>query len=174
MSSFLCVIFWFWVPHLNDITWYLSDLLNRMSSRSVHVVTNGKISFFFMAEYYCCCFSVTLSCLTVCDPMDCSTPGLPVPPIVCPSSCSLHQWCRPAISSSDALCFFCPQSFPASGTFSMSRLFTSDDQNTGASALASVLPVNIQSWLKEEMANHPIYLLWEPHELYKRLSIIPL
>ena len=38
---------------------------------------------------------------------------------VCPSSCPLHQWCHPAISSSDAL--FCSQSFPASGTFPMSH-----------------------------------------------------
>ena len=38
-------------------------------------------------------------------------------PGVCPSSCSLHQWCHPAISSSDALFSFCPQSFPASGAF---------------------------------------------------------
>ena len=67
-------------------------------------------------------------------------------PGVCPSSCSLHQWCCPAISSSDALFSFCPQSFPTSGTFPMSRLFPSDDQNTGASASASVLPVNIQRW----------------------------
>ena len=44
-------------------------------------------------------------------------------PEVCPSSCPLHQWCYPAISSSDAL-FFCHQSFPASGTFPMSQLFT--------------------------------------------------
>ena len=43
------------------------------------------------------------------------------------SSCSLHQWCRPAISSSDALFSFCPQSLPASGTFPMSHLFTSDE-----------------------------------------------
>ena len=41
---------------------------------------------------------------------------------------------------------FCPWSFPASGTFPMSHLFTSDDQNTGVSASASVLPVNIQGW----------------------------
>ena len=47
---------------------------------------------------------------------------------VCPSSCLLHRWCRPAISSSDALFSFCPQSFPASGTFSVSCLFTSDNQ----------------------------------------------
>ena len=41
---------------------------------------------------------------------------------------------------------FCPQSFQASGCFPMSRLFTSDDQNTGASASASVLPPSIQGW----------------------------
>ena len=63
---------------------------------------------------------------------------------VCPSSCPLHWWCRPAISSSDALLSFCPQSFPPSGTFPMSLLFTSSGQNTEASA--SVLPVNIQDW----------------------------
>ena len=70
-------------------------------------------------------------------------PHLSPSPRVCPSSCSLHWWCHPVISSSDAL-FSCPQSFPVSGTFPMSCLFTSDDQNTGASA--SVLPVNIQRW----------------------------
>ena len=64
----------------------------------------------------------------------------------CPISCPLHQWCHPANSSSDALFSFCPQSFPASGTLPMSRLFTSSDQNTGASASASVLPMSIQGW----------------------------
>ena len=74
-------------------------------------------------------------------------PPCPSPsPRVCPSSCSLHQWCCPAISSCEALFSFCPQSFPASGTFPMSHLFTSDDQTTGASASASILPVNIQGW----------------------------
>ena len=64
----------------------------------------------------------------------------------CPSSCPLHQWCHPAISSSDTLLSFCPQSFPASGNFPMSQLFAPDDQNTGASASASVLPMSIQNW----------------------------
>ena len=69
-------------------------------------------------------------------------PPCPSPsPEVCLSSCPLHRWCHPALSSSDALFSFCPQSFPESGTFPM---FTSDDQNTGASA--SVLPTNIQGW----------------------------
>ena len=45
----------------------------------------------------------------------------------CPSSCSRHRWCCPAISSSDALFSFCPQSFPKSGPFPMNHLFTSDD-----------------------------------------------
>ena len=67
-------------------------------------------------------------------------------PEVCPSSCPLHQWCHPAISSSGALFSFCPQSFPASGTFPMSLLFSSDDQHTGVWASASVLPMDIQGW----------------------------
>ena len=63
---------------------------------------------------------------------------------VCPNSCSLHQWCHLAISSSNSLLSFCPQSFPASGTFSINWLFASGDQNTGASASVSVLPMSIQ------------------------------
>ena len=44
--------------------------------------------------------------------------------IVCSSSCPLSQWCHPTISSF-AILFFCPQSFPASGSFPMSQLFAS-------------------------------------------------
>ena len=78
--------------------------------------------------------------------MDYSTPGLPVPNHL-PEFAQVHVHCiGDAISSSDTLFSFCPQSFPASGIFPVSRLFTSHDQNTGASASASVLPVNIQSW----------------------------
>ena len=67
-------------------------------------------------------------------------------PKVCPSSCPLHQWCHPASLSSDTLFSFYLQSFPASGTIPMSWRFTAGDQNTGASALASVLPMSIQNW----------------------------
>ena len=81
-------------------------------------------------------------------PHDCSTSGPPVPHLLLNlarvHSCPLCRWCHTAVSSSDALFSFCPRSFPASGTFSTSCLFLSDDQNTGASA--SVLPVNIQGW----------------------------
>ena len=57
---------------------------------------------------------------------------------VCPSSCPLHQWCHPAILSSNTLFSFCFQSFPASGTFPVNQLFISGDQNTGASASATI------------------------------------
>ena len=62
------------------------------------------------------------------------------------NSCLLSRWCHPTISSS-VVPFSCLlQSFPASGSFQMSQLFTSGDQSTGVSASASVFPVNIQDW----------------------------
>ena len=62
------------------------------------------------------------------QPQGLHRPPCPSPsPEVCPSSCPLHRWCHLAISSSDAL-FFCPQSFPASGTFPVTRLFTSGER----------------------------------------------
>ena len=74
-------------------------------------------------------------------------PPCPSPsPGVCPSSSPLHQWCHPAITSSDTLFSLCPQSFPVSGTFLTNHLLESEDQNIGASTSASVLPVNIQGW----------------------------
>ena len=62
------------------------------------------------------------------------------------NSCSLSQWCHPTISSSVVPFSTCPQSFPASGSFPMSWLFTSGGQSIGASASASVLPKNNQGW----------------------------
>ena len=87
-------------------------------------------------HYIICCCSVTQSCPTLWPRgLQHARPPCPSPsPRVHPRSCSLHWWCRPAISSPDPLFSFCSQSFPASGTFPMSHLFTSEDQNTGASA----------------------------------------
>ena len=61
------------------------------------------------------------------------------------NSCPLTQWCHPTISSS-VVPFSCLPSFPASGSFQMSQFFASGGQNIGASASASVLPLNIQDW----------------------------
>ena len=55
-------------------------------------------------------------------------------------------WYHPTISYSVAPFSFSPQSFPSSGSFPMSRLFTSGGQNIAVSALALVLPMNIQGW----------------------------
>ena len=57
-----------------------------------------------------------------------------------------RQWCHPTISSSVIPFSSCPQSFPASGSFPMSWFFVSCGQRIGASAPASVLPMNIQGW----------------------------
>ena len=56
----------------------------------------------------------------------------------------LSRWCHPTISSSVAPFSSCPQSFPASGSFPVSRLFTSSGQSIRASASTSVLIMNIQ------------------------------
>ena len=86
---------------------------------------------------------------TLCNPMDCSTPGFPVLHhllAVCSNPCLLSQWCHSTILSSVAPFSSCPQSFPASGSFPMNQLFTSGGQSIGTSASASVLPMNIQGW----------------------------
>ena len=97
--------------------------------------------------------SVTQSCLTLCNPMNCSMPGLPVhhhrPEFtqthVSPSS----PWCHPAISSSVVPFSSCPQSLPTSESFPMSQLFASGGQITGVSALVSFLPKKSQGWSSE-------------------------
>ena len=74
-------------------------------------------------------------------------PPCPSPtPRVYSNSCPWSPWCHPAISSS--LISFSPrlQSFPASGSFPISQFFVSRGQSIGVSALASVLPMNIQDW----------------------------
>ena len=71
---------------------------------------------------------------------------LPSPtPRACSNSCPSSQWCHPTISSSVAPLSTCPRFFPTSGSFPVSRLFTSGGQNSGASASATVLPIN-QGW----------------------------
>ena len=75
--------------------------------------------------------------------------SLPCPslsPRVSSNSCPFSQWCYPTITSSVIPFSSSLQSFPASGSFPVSRLFATSGQSNGASASASVLPVNIQDW----------------------------
>ena len=69
-------------------------------------------------------------------------------PGVCSNSCPLSWWCHSSISSSVSLFSSCLQSFPVSGSFPVIQLFTTGSQSTGASASASVLPMNIHSWCR--------------------------
>ena len=67
-------------------------------------------------------------------------------PGACSNSCPSSRWCHPTISSSVIPFSSRLHSFPASGSFPMSQFFESGGQGTGASASASVLPMNIQGW----------------------------
>ena len=92
--------------------------------------------------------SVTQSCPTLCNRMACSTPGLPVHHQLlelAQTSPSSH-WCHPTISSSVVPFFSCLQTFPASGSFSISQFFAAGGQSIEALASVSVLPMNIQDW----------------------------
>ena len=64
----------------------------------------------------------------------------------CLDSYPSSQWCHPTISSSVVLLSSCLQSFSTSGSFLMSQFFASGGQSIGASASASILPMNIQDW----------------------------
>ena len=67
-------------------------------------------------------------------------------PRVYSSSRPLSRWCHPTILSSVVPFSSCLQSFPTSGSFPMSQFFASGGQSIAVSALASVLPMNIQDW----------------------------
>ena len=92
--------------------------------------------------------SVAQSCPALCNPMNRSMPGLPVHHQL-PESTQTHvHRVGDAIQPSHPVVPFssCPQSFPASGSFPMSQLFSSGGQSIGVSASASVLPMNTQDW----------------------------
>ena len=97
---------------------------------------------------YCCCCSVTHLCVTLCEPMDCSTPGFPVlhhlPEL---AQTHVHQ-VGDAIQPSHPVTPFssCLQSFPASGPFPVGQFLPLGGQSIGVSASASVFPMNIQDW----------------------------
>ena len=87
------------------------------------------------------------SCPTLCNPMNCSMPGLPVTN----SQSSLKPMSIELVMSSNhssSVVPFssCPQSFPTSGSFQMSQLFASGGQSIGVSASTSVLPMDTQGW----------------------------
>ena len=111
-----------------------------------------RIQSSFLLEYILICkssfqfSSVAQSCLTVCDPMNHSTPGLPIHHQLLESTQTHVHWVNDAIQPSHPLLSSCLQSFPASGALTMSWLFAPGDQSTGTSVSASVILINIQDW----------------------------
>ena len=88
------------------------------------------------------------SVVWLCDPMDCSTPAIPVhhqiPELL--KLMSIELWCHPTISSSAFPFSSHLHSFPASRSLPVSQFFASGGQRIGVSALTSVIPMNIQDW----------------------------
>ena len=105
-----------------------------------------------MACFWILYFLLSLCCSVMSDSLQPHVLQHTMPPCpslsagVCSDLCPLSQWCHPTILSSVTHFSSCLQSFPASGSFPMSRLFALGGQNIVASASASVLPVNIQGW----------------------------
>ena len=85
----------------------------------------------------------------------------------CSNSCPLSRWGHPTIPSSVVLVSSCLQSFPASGSFPVSQFFSSGGQNIGASASASVLPLNIQDWFPKYFSvRHGLTILLLKNKVY--------
>ena len=129
--------------------------------------------------------------------MDHSTPDRPacpsLSPGVCSNSCPSSWWFHTTISSSVTPFSSCPHSFPASGAFTISWLFTLGSQNIGASASASVLPMisfrnhwfdllavqgNLKSLLQHHVQKHPLFSaqlsLWSNSHIHTWLPEKPI
>ena len=97
--------------------------------------------------------SVTQLCLTLYDPMDCSTPGFPIHHQLSGFTQTHVHWVGDANTPSHPLLSPSSPTFNLSqhqGVFPVSQFFSSGGQSTGVSASASLLPVNIQDWFPLE------------------------
>ena len=129
---------------MKSMSIYFKDILLRLSN-----IFWGSLNWkrlFWMGQSVS---SVAQWCLTLCNPMGCSTTGLPVHHLL-PDATQTHvHWVSDAIQPSHPLsspCCFHPQYFLASGCFPISWFFASVGKCIGVSASASVLPMNIKDW----------------------------
>ena len=111
---------------------------------ALDVDTFSVINFQYKLEFRSVSRSVVSDSLRPREPQHARPPCPSPTPGVYSNSCPLSWWCHPTISSSVVPFSSCPQSFPASGSFPMSQLFTSGGQSIVVSASASVLPMNTQ------------------------------
>ena len=138
--TIICFMFWFFGHEACGILATPPGMEPTPPALEVKVLTT-ELSGKSLPYIFICCL-VTQSCSTqstAATRLPCPSPS----PGVGSNSCPLSWWCHPTISPSVAP-FSCLQSFPASGSFPVSRLFASGGQSIGASASASILPMNIQ------------------------------
>ena len=125
---------------------YILKALNIFCIKYCKPISATSVNKMITAGYFS---SVAQSCLTLCNPMNCSTPGLPIHHQL-PESTQTHVHCvGDAIQPSHPLL---SPSTPAlnlsqhQALFPMSQFFSLGGQSIGASASSSVLPMNIQDW----------------------------
>ena len=137
---------------LSKLTKGQPETLAVLPARSHSFILAPFFSFLYKLFPHTLLSSVQFSHSVVSDSLQphepqCTRPPCPWPtPGVYSNSCPLSRWCHPAISSSVIPLSSCPQSFPASGSFSISQLFASGGQSIAVSTSTSVLPMNIQDW----------------------------
>ena len=90
---------------------------------------------------------------------------------VCLNSCPLSWWCHLIISSSVIPFSSCPQFFPASGSFPISKFFASGGQSIGTSASASVFPMTIQCWFPLELTGLIFLLSKGPSRVFSNATV---
>ena len=112
--------------------------------KPLNVQMKGRVTYLFSSVQFS--RSVVSDSLRPHEPQH-ARPPCPSPiPGVHPNPCPLCRWWHPTISSSVVPFSSCPQSFPASGSFQISQLFTSGGQSIWVSASTSNLPMNTQAW----------------------------
>ena len=122
---------------------WLSNIPLRLcttSSLSIHLFMDILVGSISSLQFSC---SVVSDSLRPHGPQH-TRPPCPSPtPRVYPNSCPLSWWCHSTISSSVSLLCSRPESFPASGSFTINQLFTSSGQSIRVSASVSTLPVRV-------------------------------
>ena len=141
-----------WISELRNKKWEMEETW----SKNGHTELEGFMRYFYIFYFIFLSHvnfeasvqfsSVAQSCPTLCDPKNCSTPGLPIHHQLPEFTQTQVHWISDAISSTVVPFSSCPQSLPASESFPMSQPFAWGGQNTGVSTLASFLPNKSQGW----------------------------
>ena len=131
-SADKCVLYRFKICGNSELNKSVGTILSNSIS-SVHVSVSHFCNSYNILKLIFQFSSITQSCPTFCDPMNCCTPGFPVHhQLPKPTQTHVH-WVGEAIQPSHPVIPFSSrlQSFPASGSFQISQFFTSGGQSIG-------------------------------------------